>query len=54
VPHFVDQFAQLAARRKGDVIDLGEVVVFRGQPEDGRMGMPARSGLARAGQPWPL
>ncbi len=35
---FVDKFLQLAARRKRDVIDLGEVVVFGREPENRRMG----------------
>ena len=45
----VDQLRQLAAGGKSDVIDLGEVVVFAGEPEDGRVGMAGGGGLARAG-----
>ena len=40
---FVDEFLQLAARWKRDVIDLGEVVVFGRQPENRRMGSARRS-----------
>ncbi len=44
------QPAQFAARRKDDVVDLGKVMVFGGQPEDGGV-RPARyRRLARAGQ----
>ena len=37
-------------RGKDDVVDLGKVVVFGGQPEDGGVGMACRRGLAGAGQ----
>ena len=40
---------QLAAGGKGDMIDLGEIVIFAGEPEDGGVGMACDSGLARAG-----
>ena len=32
------------------MVDLGKVVVFRSQPEDGRVGVPCCRCLARAGQ----
>jgi len=35
-------------RREGDVIDLGKVVVFGGQPEDGGVRMTPRWPGARA------
>ena len=46
---FVFERFEHAARREDDVIDFVEVVVFRGQPEDGCVGMSCRGGLARAG-----
>ena len=45
----VGERGQLAAGGKGDVIDLGEIVIFAGEPEDGGVGMACSSGLARAG-----
>jgi hypothetical protein len=42
--------AQFAARREDNMVDLGEVVVFSGQPEDGGVRRARRGCLARAGQ----
>ena len=40
----IDQLAQLAPGRKAHMVDLGKVVVFRSQPEDGRVGVAAGEG----------
>ena len=44
----VGERGQLATGRKGDVIDLGEIVIFTGEPEDGGVGMACGSRLACA------
>ena len=44
----VGERGQFAAGGKGDVIDLGEIVIFTGKPEDGGVGMACGSGFARA------
>jgi len=46
----VDQPVQLFARRKGNMVDFGKVVVFRGQPEKSRVRMTRRRRLPRPGQ----
>jgi len=45
----IDEFFELFSGGEGGVVDLGEVVVFGCEPEDGDMGMSGRGGLARAG-----
>ena len=40
--------SQLAAGGKGDVIDLGEIMIFAGEPEDGSVGMASGGRLSRA------
>ena len=46
----IDKLAQFAPRRKGDMIDLCEVVIFARQPEDGDVRTSRRRRLAGARQ----
>jgi hypothetical protein len=45
----ISKRAQLFAGGEGDVVDLGKVVVFGGQPEDGGVRTACRCGLTCAG-----
>ena len=45
---FVSKLRQLAARGKRDVVNLGEIVVLAGKPENGGVRMAGSCGLARA------
>ncbi len=46
----VHQSAELAACGKSDVIDLGEIVIFRREPEDGYVRLPILRGAPRPGE----
>ena len=47
---FVHQLAQLVARGESDVVDLGEIVIFGGEPENGDMTITRLRGQPRPGE----